>query len=224
MADIPIMRVAEIGFAEFTALLLTETLDAVISAQLSQEERIQEMATAVSLDPAAYAGSYISAEQLRVEIVRLFPGVGGKSSVDQGEPYLPAEGSQTEVPPLLDVCGYSIRKDDLQKGEQGMLMFSARGAVRIADCIAIPLAVRQQSALKNMTARGVPRVLVDHGRVSAKLTFRLDQLQTSTAGTPTVPFKNKLRVQPVNSRGPEYLSLKTDITSEVEITFKTIID
>jgi len=217
------MRVAEIGFAEFTALLLTETLDAVISAQLSQEERIQEMATAVSLEPAVYADRYISTELLRVEILRLFPGEGEKSSVDQGAPYRQPEGIQAETPPLFEVCGYTVRKDDLQRGEQGMLMFSARGAVRIADCIASLLAVRQQSALKSMVARGMPRVLVDHGRVSAKLTFRLDQQQAAVAGATALPFKSKLQVQPVNSRGPEYFSLKTDITSEVEITFKTII-
>jgi len=101
---------------------------------------------------------------------------------------------------------------------------AAVAAARAADTgtvdeatVRLALAHQQRSLLQAVLQRGLPRLLVDHGRVSARLMFSVDQ--TSNAGTGL-----RLRAMPVQARSPEFLRLQTDITSEVEISFKTISD
>jgi hypothetical protein len=82
-------------------------------------------------------------------------------------------------------------------------------AVRLA------LARQQRGLLQTVLERGLPRLLVDHGRVSARLMFSVDETGDSSGGL-------RLRATPVQARSPEFLRLQTNITSEVEISFKTV--
>lgn len=99
-----------------------------------------------------------------------------------------------------------------------------------ADEVRVALARDKQQLLQAMLARGLPRVLVDHGRVNAKITLSLDEGTASPAAAtrasalPTGLATRRLRVAPVHVRGPEFLRLKADITSEIDITFKTVTD
>jgi hypothetical protein len=99
-----------------------------------------------------------------------------------------------------------------------------------ADTRALRLALarEQRGLLQAVLARGLPRVVVDHGRVSARLMFSMDEGRTTTPeggralpGLGPVP---RLRATPVHARHPEFLRLQTQVTSEVEITFKTVSD
>ena len=95
------------------------------------------------------------------------------------------------------------------------------GAVRLA------LAQAQRTVLQAVLGRGLPRLLVDHGRVSARLMFSIDE--AAGAAPDAAPLSGvgprpRLRVTPVHARGPEFLRLQTDITSEVEITFKSVTE
>jgi hypothetical protein len=225
-------RVAETGFAEFAALLITETLEAVIAAQISQEEKLRELVTAATLPADSYIERYLPQEVIRNELLLLFPSVKeGASGVDPGSPYSPPEGVTPESPPVKEKCGMIVGDSDIKKSETGYI-FTEAGAEKISLLIARALADRQQAALKSLAGRGFPRVLVDHGRISARLTFRLTEKDTTSTGVKNaasiagiaLPATTRLRVQPINTKGPEILGLKTDITSEVEITFKTILE
>lgn len=88
----------------------------------------------------------------------------------------------------------------------------------------LALAREQRGLLQAVLARGLPRVVVDHGRVSARLMFSLDQQGTATAALPGARPVPRLVATPVHTRQPEFLRLSTQVTSEVEITFKTISD
>ena len=74
-----------------------------------------------------------------------------------------------------------------------------------------------------MLAQGLPRIVVDHGRVSARLMFSVDQ-QTATPGALGQARVLRLRATPVQAHSPAFLRLQTQITSEVEISFKTVTD
>ena len=85
------------------------------------------------------------------------------------------------------------------------------------------MARAQRSLLKGVLAQGLPRIVVDHGRVSARLMFRLDE-QASPAAVLGQARVLRLRAMPVQARSPEFLHLQTTITSQVEITFKAVTD
>lgn len=93
--------------------------------------------------------------------------------------------------------------------------------------VRLELAQAQRALLQATLARGLPRLLVDHGRVSARLMFSIDESAGAASAAPLlsrVGMAPRLRVMPVQARGPEFLRLQTNITSEVEITFKTVTE
>ncbi|WP_334110391.1 hypothetical protein [Thermodesulfitimonas autotrophica] len=224
-------RLAELGFAEFTALLITETLEAVIAALLEQEKTVADFEQSLLLPPAEFGRRYLTEEHVRAELLCLFPdprGREGKSAVDPGAPYRPPTAEQDEDPPIFARTGYRMAKGDWEKGPEGFPVISAQGYEKVAGAVREVVALRQQESLRALIARGIPRVYIDHGRVAAKLTFRFEERREGKQAPgeivyPGRPFPVRLLVQPVNTRGPEFLTLKADVTSEVELTFKTIV-
>lgn len=97
-----------------------------------------------------------------------------------------------------------------------------------AQALREALAREQRALLQTVLAQGLPRVVVDHGRVSARLVFSMDERSAPAAGAAVaLPGRGPaphLRVTPVQVRNPEFLRLQTQVTSEVEITFKTLSD
>jgi len=107
------------------------------------------------------------------------------------------------------------------------------------------LAKQQLANVLQLVRRGIPRVVVDNGRVNTKLTFQLSQTKSTgdttsggvgvsksaklRSGTslmqlsrPMVPYR--LTVRPADLRRPELLRLSVNLVGEVEITFKTVSD
>ncbi len=224
-------RLEEVGFSDFTTLLITETLNAVITSQIQQEEKIQELNIAVAMSLEEFSKAYISDDEVKSELARLFtdPGIiDGKSSVEIGMPYVPAGENNSEMPRVREICGYDMIKGDYIENINGYEI-TEKGYKNISRAVLRRLASLKQEGLRYLVSRGIPRVLVDNGKVSAKLTMRIEeQKETSKSSSKLLGSKNdfiggKLVVRPVNVRGPEYLTIKTDITSEVEINFKTIV-
>jgi len=226
------LRAVEAGLAEFTALLVGQTLEAVISALVEQERKIRELDEALALAPAQFAERFLAGSALRAEVVRLFPDPEGspeKSAVDAGAPYTPPKGEGSEAPPVFDRTGYRVEKRDLEKASGGGFAFTATGYGRIEAAARGAAAARLQEALSRVRSRGVPRVHVDHGRILAKLTLRLEQGALgpgarAPGALTAAPLAARLLVKPVNARSPEFLTLRADVTSEIDITFKTVTE
>lgn len=111
---------------------------------------------------------------------------------------------------------------------QAALAAQPAGSPADTRALRLALAREQRGLLQTVLARGLPRVVVDHGRVSARLVFSIDEGSAvapaaggALAGAGPVP---RLRATPVQVRNPEFLRLQTQVTSEVEITFKTLSD
>jgi hypothetical protein len=232
MADI--VKPTDLEFAEFTAVLVLETFRAVITAQLQQEREVRELEAMAALEIAEYAESFISDDAVRDELLHLFPveGKANVSAVDEKFPYQPEEKERIESPPVFRLTGYAMRKkEDYEKGEEGFLI-TRRGYHHIFETVRINLALQEKKGVSSLIRGGVPRVVVDHGRVNTKMTFALqEQAQLpekemkvgrglAKFAKPAFPFK--FMVRPVNNRSPEFLTLNVNVVGEVEVTFKTI--
>lgn len=187
------------------------------------------MALVMSLE--AFSKAYISDDEVKSELTRLFtdPGIPDeKSSVEPGMPYVPVGENNSEMPCIREICGYDMIKGDYIENKNGFEI-TEMGYKNISRAVLMRIASLKQEGLRYVVSRGIPRVLVDNGKVSAKLTMRIEeQKKTSKNSSKFLGSRNdfiggKLVVRPVNARGPEYLTVKTDITSEVEINFKTIV-
>jgi hypothetical protein len=220
----------EMGFAEFASTLISETLNAVVTSVLTQEKQVAQLEQQALLTPEEYAAENLTDAIIRAEVLRLFPsptGATDKSTVDAGEPY--TSGKETEETPVIyKKIDYKIVKGDLTIS-QGKSVITSNGYTHIFAATRTALAKQHLTVLKTVIARGIPRVYVDNGRITSKLTlsFQADTTATTLASTTGSRIAGtgirKITAQPVSANRPEYLTLKTDVLSEIEITFKTVV-
>jgi hypothetical protein len=226
-----ITKPTEVGFAEFTAQLISETFQAVVRSMVQQEKEIREMERLTALGIEDFARLSITEDILRDEIIRIFPSKEGEdteSSIEPGSIYVPQANGQAEDPPIFLLTGYQVTKDDVKKDrETDKLRINEDGYSRIKEKIRLMLAANYKDTFLTMLQKGMPRVLVDHGRINTKLSFYLTEGKEEVKPKPTMTFISKsalprLTVKPVSNRTPEFLSLGVNVIGEVEITFKTI--
>jgi hypothetical protein len=226
-----ITKPTEVGFAEFTAQLISETFQAVISSMVQQEKEVRDTERLTALGLEDFAKLSISEDTLRAEIIRLFPSKEGKdteSSIDPGSIYTPPTDKQAEDPPIFLLTGYQVAKEDVKKdGETGKLRITEDGYGHIKEKVRLTLAANYKEIIATILQKGMPRVLVDHGRINTKLSFYLTEGKEEAKPKLPLAFISKsalprLTVRPVSNRTPEFLTLTVNVIGEVEITFKTI--
>jgi hypothetical protein len=219
----------EMGFAEFASTLISETLNAVVTSMLTQEKQAAQLEQQAQLSAEEYAKENLTEDIIRAEILRLFPsstGTPDKSAVDAGEPYT-SNKETGESPPIYNITGYKITKSDLT-GDRGKPVISTAGYNNILAAARLALAMQHLAVIRTVVSRGIPRVYVDNGQITSKLTLRFEVDSTasftSTTGSRIAGIGiRKIVAQPVNTNRPEFLSLKADVLSEVQITFKTVV-
>lgn len=170
-------RVDELGFADFVAMLLVETLDAIVASHTSQEERLAALTIAADQTVEEFAAS-ITDEVLEAALVQRFPDGQGGTAVVAGAP----PPSQDD----LDSLDISLRKGDVEDGvtSKGRVLTKA-GARRISDGVRLHLARTNLESIRRVALAGVPRVRVDGGVLRSKLTFSaLRREETSNDDTP----------------------------------------
>lgn len=143
----------DLGFAEFVSTLLSETIDSIIASQMSQEERLRALLESVNLPREDFAAIAIGDDDVERALVRLFGDGEGGHQLAVGVK-VPAE--------LLEVIGVEL------DGAGGI---DAAGVAAVREGVRLLLAVQQQDALRATARQGVPRVIVDAGKLRAKLTF-----------------------------------------------------
>jgi hypothetical protein len=223
-------KATELGFAEFASTLISETLNAIVTSILNQEKQAAQLEQQAVLSPEEYANENLTNVIVRAEVIRLFPSSTGnadKSAVDAGEPYVSAKETE-ESPAILRKLDYKIVKGDIASSS-GKQLITSSGYAHILAATRLALAEQHLSVLKVVIARGIPRVYVDNGHISSKLTLRFEADTSAPASLATTGSRiagagfRKIIAQPVSANRPEYLSLNADILSEVEITFKTVV-
>ncbi len=230
----------ELGFSEFVSKLIADTFEAIIASSVQQEEDWMQMHELLGQGGEAFARKVISDEALNAEIVRLFPSEEGGTLIHPKADYLrgnPKKGVQ-ETPPIFELTGYQPAKAVLTEADVQAIKDAVRGI----------MASRQYELLKRLLARGATQVIVDAGRINAKLTFEINQVddEPQSGGRPIPPseiskifvknrapvFKGIARptelqkvhffVKPPSDKDPQTHQVKANVYSEVEIQFKTI--
>lgn len=151
----PESTVSDVGFAEFVAVLLVETLDSIVASHASQEDRLRALEATADLTAEEVAATSITAGMVDLTLVELFPDGQGGTSVVVGGP--------TPAPDVLAELEVKVPRRDagLTSGDVGM----------IRNAVALLLARRHLESVQEVRRRGVPRVVVDGGTLRAKLAF-----------------------------------------------------
>jgi hypothetical protein len=234
----------EMGFAEFTAQLISEVFEAIASSQVDQEFRRAEITALAAMSPQDYAAQFINTQQVETELARLFPSVHPRQThaIYAGASYQPQKAEKAEIPAIMKHLGLALKKEDLLNTKRGKMTLTQAGVKTIQESARLRLAKSHLHALQQMLAQGIPRVLVDSGHVNAKLTFQLILVQDAAKpenvkrlaeplkslgqlGKLSMPssLKNiRLIIRPTDDRTPQTSNLQVNVYGEVDITFKTI--
>ncbi|MFN8046608.1 MAG: hypothetical protein U0Q08_11275 [Dermatophilaceae bacterium] len=164
-----------VGFADFVAVLIVETLDSIVAAHTSQEERMRALDEALDLSVEDFAATAISDDVLATALIQSFPDGKGGTALIVGGP----------VPPdsTLEELAVKLTGSDVE-GIAPKQTLTARGVKRVTDALALHLASRQLAALREARGRGVPRVLVDGGTLKARVNFTTTRATAQPTTTP----------------------------------------
>src|SRR5437870_2502096 len=170
--------IVSMELAEFVAKIVLDAFDGVQAAMRLQEERQEEMAAAASLDPVEFAQLAVPDEEVNRELARLFPSHDPHqpNGLYVGAPYHPAlKEGETESPPFRTLIGIHLERADYIQPRRSKDFVLVKTAVdKIRDAVHTRLGAQSQSVLRSTLGRGVPRVLVDSGKVSARLSLTLE--------------------------------------------------
>ena len=160
----PDSTVGDVGFAEFVAVLLVETLDSIVASHTSQEERLRALEAAAGLTAEEVAATTITSGMVDAAVAELFPDGDGGTTVHTGGPMPEAEA--------LVELGI-----ELKERPDGL---AGTDVTRIRNAVALFLARRHLASVQEVARRGVPRVLVEGGTLRAKLAFTTSRLPGAT--------------------------------------------
>lgn len=179
----PIQIPVDLGFAEFVTTLLSEVVSSIAAAQSDQAQRLAELTAAASLSVEEFAASHVTDAVLDEYLAARFPSSAPDRPHDAvgGAPYRPARGQQREHPPYEEALGVHLTGTDFN-ADKGTLL--ARGVGKIRDAARRQVAEQQQDVARALLERGVPKVVVDAGRISAKLTFEALQYREEGGAVP----------------------------------------
>ena len=231
------MSSLDLGFDEFVSTLLRGVFEAVITSGLDQEKQIAALAAeaSASIDDVAKGLESAVVEQF---LIGAFPSddPAPGHGIVVGASYTPADPGPEE-PPVAAILGLALVAGVHYERVATGLALTLAGVEAIEERARLELATRQLAALRASLERGLPRVLVDAGKVSARLEL---SLVTETraplspaffarrpAGPPAVsrpapPPEPRLLVRPVSPRAPEVSRASVDVFGEVEVRFKTV--
>jgi DNA-binding transcriptional regulator YdaS (Cro superfamily) len=216
------------------AKLITDIQVGIQAAFLQQVESIsREIEMLRALPEERLAEYLVPEEEVVAEFRRLFPPAERTETLmrtSAGVQYKSAvlEIRKEEAPLIERFTGYEIKPEDVREGR-----ITPEGEKRIIEHLRMKIAKERLEAIKEVYRRGVPYLLVDHGKITVKLAFYASPQESSqtqersakpasefsAAVRPeAVPLRIEARV--VNERNVEALGREAGAIGEIEISFK----
>ena len=159
----------EIGFPEFTAKLITDTFDALVSANMRQTESYIELIQSVSKTLTEFINETsddISGEELLQFLGMVVPEAEKKVKVGQSLSSDDAAALNAAV--RLPVAAAPHNQADVADTAQiDQSKFDA-----ILDAVAHRISASRYDLLKEMVKQGMLRLVVEDGLIETRLTFR----------------------------------------------------
>jgi len=233
----------ELGFTDFVGKLISDTFDAILTSQASQEERWIELRELLGKSTEDFANEIVSDDAVTAYLTELFPNGDGGNLIESGLPYQAKNQRKAvlEAPPIFLTFGYKPSGKQLTKVDVAAIRQLAKNEI----------SQKQFEVLSALMSKGNTRVIVDGGKINAKMTFNILQVEeeedtsTTEASTGTIGVRTDLLftksalnyaslakplalknvhffVKPTSDKDPQSTTVKANIYSEVEIQFKTI--
>ncbi len=222
-------KIDEIGFPEFTAKLITDTFDALISANMRQTEAYIELVQSVAKTLKEFINDTsddISGEELLQFLSRILPS-DPDSSDPQPKVKVGATLDNTDVETLNAALALPAEADIPNNNE-----VAESGAIdqarfdTILDAVARRIATSRYDLLKEMVKQGILRLIVENGLIETRLTFSayassFYQKNASSYQRNTYKRRSKGGTGPIISLFGNYSSRTTRTSVSVRTTKET---
>lgn len=234
-------QVNNIGFPEFTAKLIGDTVDAVVGATVRQLKSYTELVTELEEGLEAFKAKAVTKEALDQYMRDAFPAEGGETAVAAGKTY-----DQALYQQIIARCG---AVDGLADPGEGQETFSEGTVAAVQDKCRVTLnkaAEGTYEQLRILVQMGYARVVFTNGHIKSKLTFEVEtrdtRMRTSSdmaqsafqasakmgggilgviSGISGSTSYRNLRVRTVNTQSLESDRISGEILGEVEVHFAT---
>lgn len=167
-------KIDEIGFPEFTAKLITDTFDALVSANMRQTEAYIELVQSVASTLAEFINKTsddISGEELLQFLSRVVPADADSSDpqtkIQVGETL--SDGERDNLNTALTLPDEAAVTDNNAVATTDPIdqnLFDA-----ILDAVARRISANRYDLLKEMVKQGILRLVVEDGLIETRLTF-----------------------------------------------------
>src|SRR6266436_1531025 len=229
----------DLGFAEFAAQVVAELHEGLLVAQNEQESRRAKLAELSSLPLEEFARRFITNEQVEAELIRLFPAGRRKAHrIRVGASYVTKTAKHAESPAIKSKLGIQLTPQDLRV-RGGRTQLTAKGVKNIREALRMRLAEPRLKTLRQAATQGIPRLVLDAGRVNVKLIFRLEELGKvgvpRLKGNAIVPLNTLVNILKAEIPGPRYQLMVRQVNEqttpsatessgigELDLTLKTI--
>lgn len=163
-------NVGEIGFPEFTAKLITDTFDALISANMRQTEAYIELMTHVSKDLTTFINDTkddISGEMVLDFLMEVMP-EGNSTTIRRNNQAVLGTDAQklNEALAIKDNNGNVIQNTSFGNDQKVSEVYQA-----VLEAAAKRLAANKYTYLIEMIKMGMLRLVVEKGLLETRLTF-----------------------------------------------------
>jgi hypothetical protein len=162
-------NVGEIGFPEFTAKLVTDTFDALISANMRQTEAYIELMATVAKSLATFINDTkddISGPMILDFLKLVLPEADG-TKVKKGATLTAADATKLNDTLLIkDASGAKLQETSIAAGALTDAKYQP-----ILDAVAKRLAANKYDALQQMVKLGMLRLVIEKGLIETRLTF-----------------------------------------------------
>jgi hypothetical protein len=235
------MTESQLDLTEFVSKLIHDTFNAIAISSKEQAEIYFEITRLASLDYETFKLKYITDAAVDEELLRYFPvteETAHPHGIYEDAPYLFDLETGKETPDLSGSFSFETDKSQRKKSR-----LTARTVENIREYVRDYLASQHYSAFKEIVKRGIPRVIIESGRILAKLSLKATEIENDDTETPetsaTALSKSALNKSLLSRRivnkisktrvgvtlpdpGNTTTQTTTSLWGEVEIKFRTV--
>jgi hypothetical protein len=164
-------RLQDLGFAEFTAKLISDVFDAVVSSNIRQQEAYAELLERVSGSIADFEQEAVSDADVDAYLVERFPdsSAPGETLLVDGYavPSTESDDTAARIQALLGAAAVDLGITLPTAGET----LDSDDVANLAAAARRNLATRRLDALRELVETGIIRLVVETGRIETRLDF-----------------------------------------------------
>ncbi|MCB0543340.1 MAG: hypothetical protein H6575_18910 [Lewinellaceae bacterium] len=160
----------ELGLSAFVAKLIEETFDAVICSNYEQVKKQEDILLNLEKSRSEFARIYVTEAEIFEYLAQVFP----NNELKVGAPY------QGDLEERLTAMGISLLAEEKELSENAI---TAQGMLNIRQHVREIIAGERQNTLAKIAAQGLPRIVVDAGQISAKVSFYANKVESGSPGS-----------------------------------------